>query len=100
MEMLLGVVIGYFVDEPAMTPEQARLANLANAERAEAIDFEMARRESAAALDAVNAEIDRHRPHIAPEEPARPDSVYERYPGLTRDLDAEQERTRDLSRSM
>jgi hypothetical protein len=106
VEMMLGVVLGYFVDEPAMTPEQSRLAGLAHAERAEAVGFEMARRENAAALDIVNTEIDRHRPHIAPEEVAQPGSEFERYPGVTRDLEAdyergrEAERSRDLSRSM
>jgi hypothetical protein len=84
-EMLLNVVVGYFVPEPQLTPEQARLASIAHAERSEAMDFEAARRENAAALDAVNYEIDRHRPHVRPEEPVRPDSIYERYPGLTRD---------------
>jgi hypothetical protein len=94
-EMLLKDVIEYFVPEPALTPEQARLASLAHAERSEAMEFEAARRENAAALDAVNTEIDRHRPHVQPEEPVRPDSIYERYPGLTRDIDADQERTRN-----
>ena len=85
--MLLGVIIGYFVSEPEPTPEQARLAARANAERGEAMELERAQRESAAALDAINTEIDHHRPHVQPEEPARPGSVYERYPGLTRDVD-------------
>ena len=52
--------------EPALTPEQARLATLAHTERSEAMDFEAARRENVAALDAVNYEIDRHRPTHAP----------------------------------
>jgi hypothetical protein len=84
-EMLLNVVIGYFVPEPELMPEQGRLASLAHAERSEAMEFETARRENAAALDAVNYEIDRHRPHVRPDELVRPDSIYERYPGLTRD---------------
>lgn len=87
VDLLLGAVIGYFVPEPELTPEQARLAALSDAERGEAMEFEMARRQNAAALAAVNTEIDRHRPHVKPEEPARPDSIYERYPGLTRDID-------------
>ena len=70
---------------PELTPEQARLASLAHGERSEAMEVETGRRENAAALDAVNYEIDRHRPHVRPEEPVRPDSIYERYPGLTRD---------------
>jgi hypothetical protein len=97
-EMLLNAVIGYFVPEPELTPEQVRLTRLANAERGEAREFASARRESAAALDAVNAEIDRHRSHVQPDEPARPDSIYERYPGLTRDVDAPAP-TRDYSRA-
>jgi hypothetical protein len=84
-EMLMKEIIGYFVPEPALTPEQARLAERAHSERGEAMEFEMARRDNAAALDRVNYEIDRHRPHVRPEEPVRPDSLYERYPGLTID---------------
>jgi hypothetical protein len=95
-EMLLGVIIGYFVSEPEPTPEQARLAARANAERNEAMELETAQRESAAALDGVNLEIDHHRPHVEPKEPMRPDSVYERYPGLTRDTgDDSREQERD-----
>jgi hypothetical protein len=84
-EMLLKTVIEYFVPEPALTPEQARLASLAHAERSEAMEFEAARRGNAAALDWVNSEIDRHQSHVRAEEPVRPDTLYERYPGLTRD---------------
>jgi hypothetical protein len=98
-EMLLGAVLGYFVDEPELTPEQSRLAARANAERGEAMEFEMARRENAAALDRVNEEINRHRPHVRPEEPVRPDSIYERYPGLTREDDGGRGREAEAERA-
>lgn len=84
-DMLLKSIIEYFVPEPALTPEQARLASLAQAERNEAMEFEVARRGDAAALDGVNSEINRHQSHVRAEEPVRPDTLYERYPGLTRD---------------
>lgn len=95
------MVIGYFVPEPELTPQQARDLARAEAERAEAWDFEMARRENAAALDWVNSEINRNRPSVLPlrgDEPTRPDSIYQRYPGLTR-YDDEGERERDYERS-
>ena len=101
VEMLLGAVLGYFVPEPELTPEQARTVALANAERGEAHEFEAARQANAAALDWVNSEISRHRPSILPlrgDEPTRPDLLNERYPGLTR-YDDEPERDRDHERS-
>ena len=95
-DLVLGVALGYVVDEPVLTPEQARLQALADAERGEALEIEMARREGAAALDYVDSEINRNRPRLPDgDQPARPDSIYERYPGiLTQDdsRDGAQER--------
>jgi hypothetical protein len=98
-EMLLNVVVGYFVPEPELTPEQARLASLAHAERNEAMEYEGVRRENAAALDSVNSDIDHHRPHVRPDEPVRPDTIYERYPGLTNDENAGRDKQVEADRA-
>jgi hypothetical protein len=60
-ELAMNTVIGYFVDEPELTPEQARLKILADAERAEAQGIAAARQQDAAALDAINTEINHHK---------------------------------------
>jgi hypothetical protein len=86
VDVVLGAAIGYFVDEPKLTPEQARNQARADAERAEARGFEAAGREDAAALDAVNTEINHHRSPVhsgAGDEPTRPEAMYETFPGLT-----------------
>jgi hypothetical protein len=85
VDIVLGAALGYFVDEPQLTPEQARNQARADAERADARGFEAAGREDAAALDAVNTEINHHRSPVhggAGDEPTRPDTSYESYPGL------------------
>ena len=44
MDLILNTLVGYFVDEPELTPEQARAQIRADAERAEAQGFAAARR--------------------------------------------------------
>jgi hypothetical protein len=103
VDLVLGAALGYFVDEPVLTPEQARNQARADAERAEARGFEAARREDAAALDEVNTEINHHRSPVhsgAGDEPTRPETMYEKYPGLTHgDSGYEEERRQESDRA-
>ena len=61
MDLVLNVLVGYFVSEPELTPQQLHDLARANEERAENRAYHQARGESAAALDEVNLEIERHR---------------------------------------
>jgi hypothetical protein len=97
VEMVLDTVLGFFVPEPALTPQQARDLARADAERAESRAFEMASRENAAALYEVNAQIDREQQSVRGLA-HDPEAIYQRYPGLTRD-DAGDEQQRERERA-
>jgi hypothetical protein len=102
-DLMLNVLLGYFVDEPELTPEQAQAQIRANAERADAQGFAVARQQDAADLDAVNTEINHHKSPVhsgAGDQPTRPDTLYEMYPGLTHgDSGYEQERKQEADRA-
>ena len=103
MDVVLGSLIGYAVDEPELTPEQARLQIRADAERAEAQGFAAAKQQDAAALNAINTEINHHKSPVhggAGDQPTRPDTLYELYPGLTHgDSGYDQERKQEADRA-
>jgi hypothetical protein len=103
MDIVLGSLIGYAVDEPELTPEQVRLQMLADAERAEAQGFAAAKQQDAAELDAINTEINHHKSPVhggAGDQPTRPDTLYELYPGLTHgDGGYDQERKQEADRA-
>jgi hypothetical protein len=102
-DLVLNTLVGYFVDEPELTPEQAKAQIQVDAERAEAQGFAAARQQDAAALDAVNTEINHHKSPVhsgAGDQPTRPDTLYEMYPGLTHgDSGYEQERKQEADRA-
>jgi len=102
MDVVLGSLIGYAVDEPELTPEQVRLQIRADAEQAEVQGFAAARQQDAAALDAINTEITHHKSPVhsgAGDQPTRPDTLYELYPGLTHgDSGWDQERKQEADR--
>ena len=102
MDLVLNVLVGYVVSEPELTPQQLHDLARANEERAENRAYHQARAESAAALDEVNLEIERHRSPVhggAGDRPNAPDTVTERYPGLTRDDSGADEHQREEERA-
>jgi hypothetical protein len=100
-DLVLGVLLGYAVDEPVLTPQQVHDMTRAHAERDESRAVDAAKWDKAAALDAVNVQINHNRSPVhagAGDEPGRAESIYDRYPGLTRD-DSGGERAREDDRA-
>jgi hypothetical protein len=97
-DLIVGALVGYFVDEPTLTPQQVHDTTRANAERDESRAVDAAKWDNAAALDAVNIQINHNRSPVhagAGDEPSRAETIYDRYPGLTRDDSGEREREND-----
>jgi hypothetical protein len=88
VDIVLGVITGYLVDEPELTPQQVHDLTRASDELDEDRAFQAGQYDKAAALDEANRLINHNRSPVhagAGDEPSRADSVYERYPGLTHD---------------
>ncbi|WP_216855951.1 hypothetical protein [Acidisphaera sp. S103] len=102
VDIVLGETMAVLVPDPGVTPEQARDLNRAYEEKLEARAVEGARLDDAAALDAVNTGIAHNQPRDMPgAEVKLSETVYDRYPGLTRerfgDVDSlQRERTSDF----
>ena len=102
IDLMLGSVIGYFVSEPELTPQQVHDLTRANAERDESRAIDLAARENAAALDATNWDINHNRspvPGGAGDEVHRGESIYDRYPGLTQDIETSYAQIREEDRA-
>jgi hypothetical protein len=98
VEMVLDTIFSFFVPEPDLTPQQARDLARADAERAEARAFESARRENASALYEINAQIKRDHASLRGVIDD-PETIYDRYPGLTREDSGDDARTREEERA-
>jgi hypothetical protein len=101
IDLFLGSIIGYFVSEPELTPQQIHDLTRANAERDESRAIERAAQEDAAQLENVNWESNRNRSpvHSAGDEVRRGESIHDRYPGLTYDDSGGNERERESERA-
>jgi hypothetical protein len=97
VEMVVDTVLGFFVPEPTLTPQQARDLARADAERAESRAFEMVGFENAAALYEINAQINREQMSVRGVV-RDPEAIYEHYPGLTRDAGGD-EQQREIGRA-
>lgn len=101
VDLMLESVIGYFVPEPELTPMQVHDLTRANAERDESRAVDLAARQDAAELVAVNLDINHNRSPVhggAGDEVRRGESIYDLYPGLTRDDSGAGEQEREADR--